>query len=482
VRRSILLLPVLVALASACLANVPGYAAARTVPAPRVVTAHGPAYPGEVVQVRGTLKPATRKVVLQRWLLGGWRPMKQARTGKGGAYSLAVRATTRPETYRVYAPKARVHHKRYKAAASRTVVVRAAAAKASVAFTGAPIGQPFTSTAVNAGNRLYPVSARTSPARSGAAVTLQRQDAGGWTTVATGRTDGYGQYTARLAMDPTAARTYRAVVAPGNGASTLVSPAATATFQREVWADDFTTDSLAEGPGKKWQYREQKATGLRKCAYTAKDRARVPADSGYLELTAARVQGPTTKGPAGLECKHGVFENSALYAVDGSGRRFETGYGTFAARIKFQSGRGQHGAFWLQSPDDLTGSSEPAGSGTEIDAAEYYGDGRPDGGLSNLVHYTPPKGALSSSGGVQASARALFGGTRVSSGYHVYSVEWTPTAYVFRTDGVVTFQTARPHLWKGPEYPVLSLLTSDWEVPAYTAGTPMQVDWVRVWQ
>jgi hypothetical protein len=70
----------------------------------------------------------------------------------------------------------------------------------------------------------------------------------------------------------------------------------------------------------------------------------------------------------------------------------------------------------------------------------------------------------------------------VSSGYHVYSVEWTPTAYVFRTDGVVTFQTARPHLWKGPEYPVLSLLTSDWEVPAYTAGTPMQVDWVRVWQ
>jgi hypothetical protein len=475
VRRSILLLPVLVALASACLANVPGYAAARTVPAPRVVTAHGPAYPGEVVQVRGTLKPATRKVVLQRWLLGGWRPMKQARTGKGGAYGFAVRATTRPETYRVHAPKARVHHKRYKAAASRTVVVRAAAAKASVAFTGAPIGQPFTSTAVNAGNRLYPVSARTSPARSGAAVTLQRQDAGGWTTVATGRTDGYGQYTARLAMDPTAARTYRAVVAPGNGASTLVSPAATATFQREVWADDFTTDSLAEGPGKKWQYREQKATGLRKCAYTAKDRARVPADSGYLELTAARVQGPTTKGPAGLECKHGVFENAQLFAL-ADGSRFETAYGTFAARIRFQSGRGQHGAFWLQSPDNAQGT------GTEIDTAEYYGDNRSDGGMSHLIHYTAPGGKLSSSGGVQASAKALFARTKVSSGYHVYSVEWSPSGYVFRIDGVQTFQTSRPAIWRSPEYLVLSLVTSDWEVPAYTAGTPMQVDWVRVWQ
>jgi hypothetical protein len=479
-RRLVVLLP-LVLLVSACLENVPGYAAARTVPAPRVVTAHGTAYPNEIVRVRGTLRPAKRPVVLQRWLLGGWRPVAKARTGKGGVYAIAVRATTRAETYRVYAPRARVHHRRNKSAASRKVVVRAAAARASVGFTGAPVGQAFTSTAVNATGYLYPVSVHTSPARSGAAVTLQRQDAGGWTTVATGRTDGYGQFTARLAMSPAAAPTYRAVMAPGNGATNLVTPAATATFRPQVWADDFSTDSLADGPGKKWEYREQKATGLRTCAYTAKDRASVAA-GGYLELTAVKVQGPTSKGPAGVPCEHGVFENAALYAVDDAGNRFEIGYGTFAARIRFESGRGQHGAFWLQSPDDLTGSSEPAGSGTEIDAAEYYGDGRPDGGLSNLVHYTPPKGALSSSGGVQASAKALFGRTPVSSGYHVYSVEWTPTAYVFRIDGVLTFQTSRPHLWKGPEYPVLSLLTSDWEIPAYTAGSAMRVDWVKVWQ
>jgi hypothetical protein len=480
-RRLVVLLP-LVLLVSACLENVPGYAAARTVPAPRVVIAHGTAYPNEIVQVRGTLKPAKRPVVLQRWLLGGWRPVKRAHTGKRGVFSIAVRATTRTETYRVYAPRARVHHKRYKSAATRKVLVRAAAARASVSFTGAPVGQSFTSTAVNATGYLYPVSVRTSPARSGAAVTLQRKDPAGWRTVATGRTDGFGQYTARLAMSPSAAPTYRAVVVPGNGATNLVTPEATATFRTQVWSDDFSTDSLADGPGKKWAYREQKATGLRKCAYTAQDRAQVSAGGGYLELTAARVQGPTSHGPAGVPCEHGVFENSALYAVDSTGHRFETGYGTFAARIKFESGRGQHGAFWLQSPDDLTGSPEPAGSGTEIDAAEYYGDGRPDGGLSNLVHYTPPKGALSSSGGVQASAKALFGKTKVSSGYHVYSVEWTPTSYVFRTDGVVTFQTSRPHLWKGPEYPVLSLLTSDWEIPAYTAGTGMRVDWVKVWQ
>jgi hypothetical protein len=83
---------------------------------------------------------------------------------------------------------------------------------------------------------------------------------------------------------------------------------------------------------------------------------------------------------------------------------------------------------------------------------------------------------------VQTQARALFGKSPVSAGYHVYSVAWTPTSYVFRMDGVVTFQTSRPHLWRGPEYPVLSLLTSDWEIPAYTAGTAMRVDWVKVWQ
>ena len=51
--------------------------------------------------------------------------------------------------------------------------------------------------------------------------------------------------------------------------------------------------------------------------------------------------------------------------------------------MKFQSGRGQHGSFWMQ---------RAAPNSAEIDVAEYFGDGRADGGISNFVHRTAPDG------------------------------------------------------------------------------------------
>ena len=68
--------------------------------------------------------------------------------------------------------------------------------------------------------------------------------------------------------------------------------------------------------------------------------------------------------------------------------------------------------------------------------------------------------------------------------YHVFSVEWTPTEYVFRIDGKEALRTSAG-VSQTEEYLILSLLVSNFEslriTPEQLPQT-MSVDWVRVWQ
>jgi beta-glucanase (GH16 family) len=132
-----------------------------------------------------------------------------------------------------------------------------------------------------------------------------------------------------------------------------------------------------------------------------------------------------------------------------------------------------HGSFWIQG----------AGPGSaEIDVAEYFGAGRNDGGLSNFVHTTGADGQVTSVGGTQPTVPKLLDGKDPSDGWHVYSVEWSPKGYTFRLDGVPTFHTDQAGA-TAQEFMVLSLLTSDYELPRMTnPSSTMKVDWVRVWQ
>jgi hypothetical protein len=71
------------------------------------------------------------------------------------------------------------------------------------------------------------------------------------------------------------------------------------------------------------------------------------------------------------------------------------------------------------------------------------------------------------------------------SNYHVFSVEWTPTEYVFRIDSHEVWRTSEG-VSHDPEFVILSMLSSDFELP--TLGTQRgttqttSVDWVKVWQ
>ena len=64
----------------------------------------------------------------------------------------------------------------------------------------------------------------------------------------------------------------------------------------------------------------------------------------------------------------------------------------------------------------------------------------------------------------------------------MFSVEWTPTEYVFRVDGREYYRETEA-VSQAQQYLVLSNLTSDYELAGLTADEltdTAQVDWVRV--
>jgi hypothetical protein len=67
----------------------------------------------------------------------------------------------------------------------------------------------------------------------------------------------------------------------------------------------------------------------------------------------------------------------------------------------------------------------------------------------------------------------------------VFSVEWSPTAYVFRIDGRETNRITTG-ISGVAQYPILSLLSSDYELKKLKGEQnlpqAMSVDWVRFWQ
>jgi beta-glucanase (GH16 family) len=170
----------------------------------------------------------------------------------------------------------------------------------------------------------------------------------------------------------------------------------------------------------------------------------------------------------------------------GTSGKFAFRYGYAAARITFEEGRGQHGAFWMQPQSPAASHGNPARTGTEIDVAEFFGRGAPDGGLASYVYSYPRPGTTVMRGRVRGSASRALSGRNDSwwSRYHVFSVHWTRTGYVFRIDGIETWRHSA-QVSRQRQFLILSLLTSDWELPRLDRSTlpsSMKVDWVRAWQ
>ena len=160
-------------------------------------------------------------------------------------------------------------------------------------------------------------------------------------------------------------------------------------------------------------------------------------------------------------------------------------YGVVAARIKFQQRQGQHGSLWMQ-PAISESTTDSGKGGAEIDVIEYFGDGVPNGSLASFIYMLTPDGPVKVGGQLPDEDQYLQDqDDSWYDHYHVFSVEWTPEEYVFRIDGQETWRTSKG-ISHQPEYPILSLLSSDYELKniGKESNLPqtMHVDWLKFWQ
>ena len=340
---------------------------------------------------------------------------------------------------------------------------------AELTFAPAPVGQSEDGTA-----GLVPATARFTPAEEGAEVLLQRRGDDGWTDEATAEQDAAGVATFNVVVEPEKAAQFRVVLIDELEAAG--SEAVRVRIKEPAFDDDFDGNALDPD---KWAHRQvglRNPDGKRACAESAKSSVSVA--DGYASLLVEEI--PPDVAQASDEeqdCPHGEFYNGHI----GTRRHFLFRYGVMAARIKFSHGQGQHGAFW----------SQPAAKegGAEIDGVEYFGDGFPAkgelAGTSVLQHsiYWESEEGPKKVGGIFDFSDLLPEGETWADDFHVYSVEWTPTEYIFRVDGHETFRTSEG-VSEVQQYLILSLLTSDWELPRFDASdpSPMEVDWVRVWR
>jgi beta-glucanase (GH16 family) len=252
-------------------------------------------------------------------------------------------------------------------------------------------------------------------------------------------------------------------------ATAPMTPAVTsaASAYKLVWSDEFSGTRLSSA----WKPRSAGGPAAkRSCAVVAPSQTTVSGGNARLSVRADPTKSQKTK-----TCPSGQMLNAMVGTQES--KSFQ--YGLFTARIKYAEPRGEHGSFWLQ-PGGPTGASAPGNGGAEIDVSEYFGKGYRQGGLASFVYFQGKKiGGL-----VPKSVNILGKGKTPYNGYHEYSVEWTPASYIFRIDGKETLRITQG-ISHHPEYLILSLMTSDYELPNLPKKklpTKMSVDWVRVWQ
>ena len=315
------------------------------------------------------------------------------------------------------------------------------------------------------------VSARLSPAEEGVSLTLEQKAGSRWEEVATAETGGTGTADFVVENDPEAS--YRV---SGGG-----SPASVAGSWGVGLTDEFAGDELDTTV---WGSRgeEYNPDGLRACSKGSPDA--VDVSGGVLNLR-------TMVDPArsGETCEATSADGEALgdyaYRLNGHIANAQlVQYGVTAARIKFQREKGQHGSFWLQATTFGGNHEDAATGGAEIDIVEYFGDGSDDR-LASFIYYPTPDGMVKEGDWIEEASRFLADqDDDWWKRFHVFALEWTEDEYVVRIDGHEAWRTDQG-VSQQPEVLILSLLSSDYELPKLKdedkLPQTMRVDWVRHW-
>jgi beta-glucanase (GH16 family) len=347
------------------------------------------------------------------------------------------------------------------------------------------IVQPGRKTA-NADKALAAVVATFLPATKGRQVELQRQDGTKWVTVATGIQDRSGKVEfAAPAGTSTSPVTYRAVAPKASGLGTVSSRAVgTSSWGPATFTDQFTGTALSAN----WVHRKQEydPSSMRNCSKGSPAATRV--SRGTLKLMVVRDPAMPAASCTAYK-KDGSIIGTFDYRLNGHVSTEDHAYfkyGVLAARIKFQPLQGQHASLWMQ-PQDPTYVPNALEGGAEVDVIEYFGDGVKNGGLTSFIYNPTTSGVPQKVGGWIKKPERFLSETKDgwAKRYHVFSVEWSPTAYVFRIDGRESARITTG-ISGVAEFPILSLLSSDYELKKLKGEgnlpQAMNVDWIRFWQ
>lgn len=336
-----------------------------------------------------------------------------------------------------------------------------------------PIVQPGTTPAEPSDDGA--LVATFTPADPGNKVTLERQVRRGWKEVATSTEDAWGS----AAFSP-GRGTYRARTT-SDGRTWVTGVVTTARWQPE-FEDTFSGTTLDATVWNDQRREHESVYAPRTCARV--DAAARRVSDGVLHLGVA-----ADPARIGLPCDYTTSRGSGTspYLLNSQVATEYTRFfqhGIVAARIKPQRAKGMHTGFWMLPSGTKYADGAPS-AGTEIDIMEFFGDtGRGNETIGSHVHYYQAGWDKVTLGDTYPDARRVLGkGHDWWDEFHVFSVEWTPTAYVFRVDGREYYRETEA-VSQAQQYLVLSALTSDYELGELTPGElteTAQVDWVRVY-
>jgi len=252
--------------------------------------------------------------------------------------------------------------------------------------------------------------------------------------------------------------------------------ASSQVFDSLVWADEFNVDgsldsskwwhqTLLPNNGQSWWNGEIQH-------YTNRD-TNSYCENGYLYLTALKE----------------TFTDQNVTKDYTSARlnsKFAFTYGRVEARAQLPTGVGTWPAIWMlgQNIHEIGAWWDTQGYASqywpacgEVDIMEHWG--------SNQDYVSSAMHTLSSFGGtINVGGRTIPG---VSSSFHTYAVEWSPTKMVFSVDSIVHYTyepTDRTNFtwpFDNPQYLLLNTAIQS-NIDANFTSSPMILDYIRVYQ
>ncbi len=326
----------------------------------------------------------------------------------------------------------------------------------------------------------WAVIGKYSPNKAGKKVVLQRKYGSSWKTADKGEIDAKGRVV--FAVPGTKGVSYRV---DGPGAAS--APVTTDSWGTPVdFVDNFSGRRLDLS---QWAHRGEayQPESRRTCAKGSPNAVKVRGGVAQLSVVADKTKRSLCKPKKPGKSK--IFGKFKWRLNAHIGANTTLTYGVVAARIKFQPLQGQHASLWMQ-PAGGDGSRNPKTAGTEIDIIEWFGKDTPGGGLTSFIYapwYQGTKYKLRGNSGFVKNPEQYLQNERDDwyKRYHVFSVEWSPQGYIFRIDGQETGRISKG-VSGVAEYPILSLLSSDYELKKLGSEKnlpqTMSVDWIHTWQ